>query len=529
MKWRNVIIAGFAILFVILVLFPGIALSQGSVPTNGAFSTANAWATDGSYGQNVNYDAVEGHDSPGSVWMKDRKCFYSSMFVPSSGSTLSYWAKSQSGRSGSDWLRVYVINYDTSVVTLLQTVAPPSSWTQYSSTLSGYLSNTISLKVCGGFDDSAYWVGIDDVSVSSASNVTGHEAWLNGAFVGGSWGWGLPLYFEGYNGVATYGSNVGRSGSGGIELTYQSMDGRAYGRQFSVLSSSWSVWRRSRSDSNNNYAVYLLVYDGSTGLTNVAGDSVYRSDWTQISFSLSQYAGRTVSFAVHADNSYSDDLCPSSGCLSGTPTPTPSPTSTTSGFPYGYGTPVPIDWSQFPTQVPFPTFPPFPTQVPFPTSLYGLGTPQPITGSVTISGTVKIDDSTPVAVKIDDRTPVRVSIGPDPNYTPQVPGNWSGNVSSSAPKPGAGIPTLITSPSQSTIQYGQSGPSTNPINFNIAQVDWVTPCLNFAVLGAPCITLTIHYLYPDQFNLAGIDLLPGLYSLAAAFFLVFLLRQLQAR
>jgi len=57
----------------------------------------------------------------------------------------------------------------------------------------------------------------------------------------------------------------------------------------------------------------------------------------------------------------------------------------------------------------------------------------------------------------------------------------------------------------------------------------VTPCLNFNPLGAGCITLTIHYLYPDQFNLMGIDILPGLYSLAAAFYLVFLLRQLQAR
>ena len=287
-------------------------------------------------------------------------------------------------------------------------------------------------------------------------------------------------------------------------------------------------------------------YTGNDGGTTLL-DGTYNlsSGFVPFTGTLSSYGTRDLMFVIRVGSQgttdiYIDDVCPVAwGCENylGTPTPTVANTATPTvgGYPYGYGTPLPIDWGGFPTQVPFPTFPPFPSQVPFPTfppyptPLYGLGTPQPITGSVTISGVVKIDDRTPVAVKIDDRTPVRVSIAPDPNYTPGNPGAWGGSVSSSAPKPGLGIPTLISSPNQSAIQYGQGGSATNPINFMIEQVDWVTPCLNFAVVGAQCITLTVHYLYPSQFNLMGIDLLPGLYGLAAAFYLVFLLRQLQAR
>jgi hypothetical protein len=97
-----------------------------------------------------------------------------------------------------------------------------------------------------------------------------------------------------------------------------------------------------------------------------------------------------------------------------------------------------------------------------------------------------------------------------------------------APAPGAVLPTMITSPSQSSIQYGQAGSSANPLNFHLQQVDYYFGGVGVQPLGLS-FNLLIHYYYPDAFSLAGIDILPGLYGLAAVYVLVVIIRQLQAR
>jgi hypothetical protein len=499
-------ITSWVLLFLLLLFFAPLVLAQGYTIDNGSFHTGlEGWLNNGQWSwANSGYDA-----NSGSARTTDYMAWIiSDAFTAGANSSLTWAEKTDSGACT---MRVWLLNYNTNSRINYGDFAVTSTWQQFTYDLSNYAGKTLSVMF-----ELQTWGCSTNLDAVSVSNIAAPAVLYSGDFPSSPYGW------VEWGGNGTFSTQFGHNAVGSI-------DAPGYGGgnylcvPFTLRQSAWQVYYY------NNGQFRLDILDMTAG-TRTTLRNTYQGQngvWSLDSFALNPYLHHKVRFfgffeGTGAGSLFVDELCPTEGCDKWTYTPTPTATSA-GGFPYSYGTPVPIDWSQFPTQVPFPTFPPYPTQIPFPTPIYGPGTPQPITG------TVKIDDTTPVAVKIDDRTPVRVSIGPDPNYTPQVPGNWSGSVSSSAPKPGMGIPTLISSPAQSTIEYGQAGSATNPINFHIAQEDWVTPCLNFNPFGIPCLTMTIHYLYPDQFNLVGIDILPGLYSLAAAFFLVFLLRQLQAR
>ena len=531
------------VLAICLAVVPAVVHSASSAPANGCFvGGLQDWVMLG----NASYQ-IAGHGSCGAAklhyWGGNGQVL-SEPFVTLNGQ-LTFWEKSM---ANGGTLTVYVKNWYSYVVTQIYNASASADWTSHTVAVGGDGTQKLSVwfQVTGG--DTVTDIAVSDISLDNGSNTPANiPQYINGDFSSNLRNW-TDLY-GGWSADAT----TGHTSPPDATTNNNPYDNRnTIGSIPFILTTgqtSWTVWSKSR----NGLYGYVQALDGSGTWTQILNDATTCSDWCSNSFSLSSYLGSIVVLKFNEQggwgNLYLDDICPAGGCLGWTnpPTPTPSPTvpltatpiATWVGggnFPYGPGTPIPIDWSKFPTVPPYPTFPPFATQLPYPTPLYGLGTPQPITGSVTISGTVKIDDrtpvrvkvddSTPVAVKVDDRTPVRVMFGNGPNYT-AVPWQNAGG-EQRAPAAGAVLPTMISSPSQSHIEYGQGGSSANPLNFHLQQVDYYFGGVGVQPLGLS-FNLLIHYYYPDAFSLAGIDILPGIYGLAAVYVLVTIIRQLQAR
>jgi hypothetical protein len=186
------------------------------------------------------------------------------------------------------------------------------------------------------------------------------------------------------------------------------------------------------------------------------------------------------------------------------------------GFPYGVGTPLPVDWSQFPTQAPYPTFPPFPT------AIYGLGTPVPITGSVSITGSVRIDDATPVRVEIVT-TPTNT-----PTPFPTMPSleQLVAGISVSTPTSGQRLPPVYNDPSQvSPMVFTVGGlPGSNPVRVQICE-ELMDTQFSFPYTFIPILNVKMHYLYLCEFVYGGIDMLRPTLGFATVWFLVILVRR----
>jgi len=456
-------------LYTLTILFP-LALfalpvwAQASVPFNAQFTNGslNGWAGSGcAYSSNGGYNGARAFYGSDGCWMQSRP------FIPTAESAVTFWHRRDNVCCGA--LRVWLHDYTDGGhrVVALESNNLDTHWRAAFFSIADFAGKVVALE----FNTFAPHVYVSHIGVSAATNapLPANGRYLNGQFSGSMASWTTWGFYLGYG----YDATVGYGAAGSVKRNATWWSSVVASLPFVNDGAGWSWWMK-----GNANTVYSFTLDDFTtygqNQTYVTG-TANASDWVNVSLaSTTGMQNRLVRIRLDVyqngggESVWLDDICPATGCLGNyTDWLATWPTPTTAGGGGG-GTYPTLDWSQFPTAVPFPTFPPYPTQIPLPTPLYGFGTPQPITGSVTISGTVKIDDSTPVAVKVDDRTPVRVSIGPDPNYTPQVPANWGGSVSSSAPNPGMGIPTLISSPSQSTIQYGQAGPSTNPINFHIA-------------------------------------------------------------
>ncbi len=503
------------VLVVVPFLFAGITTAQGTAPANGCLQgSASDWLLYAG-----TWD-VGGYGACGAikyyVWQSDPRGVVSRPFVVNSGSTLTFWAKMVSW-GGFD---IKLINWEDGAEISLGNLAPGANYAQSSFNVSGAgQKKSIHIVATGG--DTTTTGYFSDFQVSNASVPSANlPGYINGAFNVARADW---FVLKGGASSDDIGHSAPPSRRLGIANDYTAF----LSIPFIVSSSSdlnWSAWF-----SGTGTIQFWVNNLQNNTWSGVFDQSVNCPAWCEKTWSLSSgLLSNPLIYNVYASpgaNVWIDDVCPASGCLGDVNPPTPTPTATGGGGGSSYPT---LDWSGFPTYPPFPTFPAFPTQVPFPTSIYGPGTAIPITGSVSITGMVKIDDRTPVRVKIDDSTPVAVRIGPDPNYTPQNPQTWAAGVSQSAPPGGSGIPTLITSPSQSQIQYGQAGAAVNPINFAVEQIDLSTPDIPMSVLGVS-IRLVIHYIYPTAFSIAGIDILPGLYALGAVFILVFLFRQLQEK
>jgi hypothetical protein len=497
----------------LLLLLPFLALGQNeTVPTNGDFLidlSGWGWSSGVSWGS-------DGYGSAGRARVNYQEFLFMYPVTLYGGSHLTFWARNANAGQG-----IVITVYDFALVASSVTQAcffsnVPSSWTSYDCDLSSYSNHSIAVlfETGNGMDISA-------VRVSNAANTAAvGAAYINGRFDSSAYRWAYGGTSGGWS--STVGNPAG---------SFYVPNGRFASGLFVIPCSTMTLDYRN-SYSNPLY-IWLVRYDGSVwqNIVNVqtVGDNVFHQIVTT---DLTPYCGGVGLLWSQYGNSslYIDNVCPASGCLGADPpTPTPSPTLTSTpagyGTPYGYGTPVPvvatIDWSAFPTYPPFPTFPAFPT------SLYGLNTPVPVTGSVSITGAVKIDDSTPVRVKVDDSTPVRVTFG-DYAYTPVHYQNIP-IARSTLPSGSGGIPTLISHPSQSSIQYGQTGGSSdNPVRLDLASEQW-----SFTLPGIPSIsdplTVVMDYYYPAAFVVAGLDMLPALYSLGGVFVIVFVIQRIKNR
>lgn len=510
MATRLVVI--FSLLLVLLSV--SLVFAQSGLLPNGDFSSGLSHWYKGGYGAIGYVTASEGHNALG-AYVPSYSVLYSVPFRGSSSYSL--WMKKTACASTS--AGVYNWSLSSWVLQVFEANCDVWGWRQYTVDLSSFSpSHWLSVYI---FYENGSGVFYDDVFVSGGELYYLTE-YINGRFDDLSY-WMM----RDYCGPFLVDSGVGNPppsvrGEKTCHNTLISMP-------LYITSQSWTVDLRCENPRND-----VALYVSYSGVWSLVTNLSCGSTWTRNDVSLSDHIGRyasiVISYGGNGGYVWIDNVCPSSGCMFGFPTPTPSvATSTLPSYPT-------IDWSRFPTFPPYPTFPPFPTQVPYPTPVYGVGTPLPITGSVSITGLVriddvtpvrvKIDDSTPIAVKVDDRTPVRVSFGDAPNFTPV---HWqSAGVSSNPPSSGSVLPTLVTDPAQSHIQYGQGGSAINPVNLQFGQAD-----LSLVLPAIPGVTdsfgVLIHYVYPLAFVIANIDILPGLYGLAAVYVVVFIIRQLQEK
>jgi len=519
----------FALLFG-LMLIPSRARAFDSGVLNGCFTTnLSGWGR----WSNDTWWSAAGHGTCGAAQLRGYDSgIFSNAFIPTGTASVTFWAHS----GGVSPFRWRIHNWSSNQITDSADQATTTNYEQWTVDLSAYSGSLISVGMyrVGGSTD----ILISDVVVTNATSSSG-VLWKygNGRFLTDASGWvfGSPARssYDGTTGHTVAGSIKHAAPGWGEQYHLQ--------RNYVVDDNTLSVWYYAASGVDKRVRIYVMPMDGSSTFVGVLDTGwVAPTVWTQATANVTSWNGKEVFWLVTLENSdtdfWFDEFCPLPGCVDyPTPTPTMTPTSaiTATATPGGGGGSTP-DWTGFPTQIPYPTFPPYPT------AIYGQGTPQPITGSVTISGTVKIDDSTPVrvkiddstpvvitgTVKIDDRTPVRVALGPDPNYTAVPYTNYSGGVGIGGPS--SPLPTVIMSPGQSTISLGQAGSSENPFQFTLGQQDIDAPQVNIGVLGINYI-LRVHYIWPTALVMAGIDMLPGLSGLAGAFVLTMILRQLQAR
>lgn len=518
----------------VLLAVPFVVSAQSSVPNNGTFSGSLSgwWSLSGSTSSGIwlSSDGVGGNGSFQNTG--DSIDLVSSPFVPSGSSAVSWYFKHP---SGGGCYRVGVLDWEGVALTWLMSeyCSLASTWTDAGVSLASYSGKVVSLVFHSRDGDWRF----DSVYVSSASNAdvglpknstlsVDSHFWYGTSANGNGW-----LVSGGNPGGRYYSQNNGGSARtfvypfrGGGSWTFD-----VYGDN--PLSDSMTP----------TVAVYVFDLSAPSDLTHqtLAGAYNYPLSWTTRSLDLSAYAGKNV--AVYFDHSYHsgsariyfDNFLCVSGCYSvNTPTPT------VGGFPYGVGTPLPVDWSQFPTQAPYPTFPPFPTAV------YGPGTPVPVI-QVTPFPT-QLPHATPI---YDRDTPIPI-LWPTATRTATfvpVPTVSSGVVAD---------PLAQVDFRNANIQYvdplpvrggsGSSGfcdgseafgPCLGPTSSDVVDVHFARKTYDYTIyniwgfdrLGLPNMGVRFHILYPDRLVYAGINLLAPIYGLAGMFFLVFVLRTLQKR
>lgn len=530
------------ILFVLLLVVVDLVGAQSSVPVNGSFTASlGGW-----YGLNANENAgwysADGYGASGSYRLTNGSSELVSLpIVPTVDTVVSLYVKHPSGggvwrfgvidwESGTGGSFTWLTNEDSSIY---------SSWTQMSQSLSSYAGRRVSLLIHSRDGDWRF----DDVVASNASN----------AYVGVNYNSYFTSDARGWYGTSSYG-NGWQSSGGNPGGAYYSQNNGGWGYTFVYPFKGGGVWNFDvKGDGSFGTPVigaYVQNASDSVSLVTyqVFTEVVYSDTWQTKVVDLTSFAGKTISlFFMHTYNGGSAKVfidnfrCVSGSCYAD-PTPTPTPTSPY--FPYGYGTPIPIDWGQFPTPVPYPTFPAFPTQVPYPTSIYGPGTPVPV---------IQV---TPFPTQLPHATPIY-------GVNTPIPINWP---TATRTATAVVFPTVSSGVSADPLAqvdfrnlnigfidplvFGGGGGSSGfcdgseafgrclgPTSGDIVDVHFARRTYDYTLfniwgfdrLGIPNMGVRFHILYPDRLVFAGIELLAPIYGLGGMFFLVFALRVLQKR
>lgn len=458
--------------------------------------------------------------------------------------------------------------HDTSTV-VRQSFAQNLSCTagQWCSTvfsLAAYAGDTVSLHFYNNnyFGNNQY---ISDISVSpaTASDPTA-PGYINGQFSGSLTRWVNPgdyTHTDWWGGLGHNGLGVARYfGFGGYNYLLSfpfTADNQIYSFYVQGQSGQTSVGFDAKLVDWTTGQVYPL--NDSTARYNVA------NAWYGFTFDSSAYTGHIVSlwfgiFSMVNSYIYLDDLCPAStGCFQGTyPAATATPSNATA-------TPITvINLTPYPTFPPYPTQYPYPTYPPYPTSIYGNGTPQPvtITGEVCPQnapcyvvwggGTpfdVNIVNSTPLAVELKNTNPITVTFGGTPQPiqggnstpvvvtfgtpafpTPNVNFNSAGNMvtvggvvaSANVSTNDGYVPIPRASGSSSSISH-DSGLHVDSIAYSFC----FPSAIQVFIKDVPCFSGTLYNI--ATLHIMGIDFAPVFAALSVTAFIVFLIRRLQAR
>lgn len=297
--------------------------------------------------------------------------------------------------------------------------------------------------------------------------------------------------------------------------------------------------------------LFFDQYDGGSAISYIS--RTLTSSWTGYYISASSALGRPVKLTV-AGSYVSIGRLFWNGAVY-------------AGFPlYGAMTPLPIDWSNFPTPVPYPTFPAFPTPdwSGFPTiqaSNYTTNTTNNnnqtynttnnTTGGTTnnqfyISGTLQYTSTnqfpygagTPIPVSMNGGTPIPTMVSMASQNIPSAVSMSSASSLAStitdgfdfASIPGGGSPLVLGGGTNHSapivVNWAQNDLVFQPCGFGLVQkfyADLLSSANNV------CLNYKFHVLYLDSFIFAGYDILPLFYSVAWAWYFVFLVSMLRRR
>lgn len=490
---------------------------------------------------------------------------YSQPFTVGTSATLGFYSGGTS--STRHIYKIDVINYSAAAYTngLCVFDTTETGWNYHSCSLAAYAGKVVSIGV-----RDAYNGGINgdymtdfDIDYASAAPPAG-PPFINGAFNTSLVRWSPVSHI----GDWYYTNAIGHNQLGAAKWFGNGAWAYAYSYPLTLDSNTWSMCYAG--DSGQTAVKIDIGFvdwtdNASSGYVGFNDTSVaydFHGPWVCFGIDPSLWAGHVVTWRIGLYSTvnsyvYTDDWCPYGGCLSGTapgPTSTPGPSSTPPAVnativfptppPYFTQVPYPTPPPYF-TQVPFPTFPPYPSQIPYPTIDPGFfptqippltipiplpvtfdGTPQPVYLTTPIIFPTPLNTWTPGPTRLATWTAV-----PSPTLTPSV-------TPYASPLPvittiAEAFPTISYDPADHTLAFVASGSTDNPFGLDIQQAVIDHFPLNVNAIFWPgsvgSLTLTIHMIYVNGMKFAGIDLLPGIKGLAAAFIFVFLIRSLQAR
>lgn len=499
MRVCAVVVLLLVLLFGALFLAGGVD-AQGGVPENGSFAgNRNAWALTSPYSYDCSYSASEGYAAPGALVFYYACWAYSLPVHLSSGSSLSFAAKSD---SPSTVLDIDVVCAHPSSA-LFSDVLLGTSWTVYALNLAGLAGQDCYFRfhAYGG----GYLVVLDDVVVSNASNWLLGTADVNGKFLGDGWAW-----YDSLTNCSLWVAGYGHDDLGSIRFwdTWCKLDSFPF-----FASTPWSAYYRHSYDGGGagNIAFRVLDFDGAQGEQSIlVVDPVVDSNWASVSLDLSSFGSHRVMWRVQAGYSMIDDVCPSS-CLVGTPTPLP--TSTPLPLPTSTSLPSPTSGGGGGSGINCPSSSPcyvIVQNTPLPVSIQQNGTPL----VVSLGGTpIKIDDSTPVSIRYN---------------TPQV---TAVSMSSAAQAVSlGGAQTYYDSGGISGVIPTSGGSSGDPVAVRVdsQSISFCLPAQVQAIFsGVGCLSGDV--LSVGQFRIGSVDLLPYFAVVTVFVMVIFVIRQLQEK
>lgn len=383
-----------------LLLFMVRPVRADTVPQNGDFSggLVDSWACT-VYSDQCGYDGGVGHTANGSLIVKNGGSIaWSLPFMPSSDSTLDFWIKPQ----GTGTWHYHIADWSASVYQDFTCDVTNGTWNECNTSLAGFDGHRVSIAIQSGAGTYSWY---DDFVVTDALLLDANSyQYVNGNFYA-TWSQWVSVCGDVYDGDVGH-TDVGSLANGNDCI---------YSAPF-VPEGSWNMWcKRATGDTDRYCEMYAIDFFNDVSEYSVGGVGSLTDSWVNQEVSLLTVSDHPIIVHLHTNGAYLDDFCNDDfGCSLGTPTPTVAPTETSTAMDTSTSVVTPTDCvGCTSTPIVFPTQIPPLTQIPYPTPLYGVGTPQPISGG---GSTGLCPNSDPCIVLNPAGTPIFITT----NGTPQL-------------------------------------------------------------------------------------------------------------